>query len=98
MLEVPFADLLAQRERYAGPIEIVDRSSELACRVDHHLGGGQEAQLGADSTKVGLDLACLGLTGGRELVVDRFLKGIAGPGVAEHPGYRDCSRAEQHQD
>ena len=97
VLGVPVADLLAQLGRRACPVELVDRGPELARRVDHHLGGGKEAQLGMDRAEVGLDLARLGLTGGRELVEDRLFQGVAGAEVAEHAGDQDRDRAQQEQ-
>ena len=97
MLGVPVADLLAQLGRRARPIEFADRGPELARRIDHHLGGGKEAQLGLDRAEVGLDLARLGLSGGRELVEDRFLQSFAGAKVAEHAGDQDRDRAQQDQ-
>ena len=81
----------------ARPVEFADRGPELARRVDHHLGGGKEAQLGMDRAEVGLDLARLGLAGGRELVEDRLLQGVAGAKVAQHAGDQDGDRAQQDQ-
>ena len=81
----------------SGPIELVDRDPELARRLDHHLGGGEQAQLGLDRAEVGLDLARLGLAGGRELVEDRFLERVAGAEVAQHAGDQDRDRPEQDQ-
>ena len=81
---VPVADLLAQLRRRVGPVELVDRGAELARRIDHHLGGGKQAQLGLDRAEVGLDLPRLGLTGGRELVEDRLFQSVAGAEVAQH--------------
>ena len=49
VLDVPVADFLAQRERNAGPIKLVDRDAEFAHCFDHHLGGGEQAQLGLGS-------------------------------------------------
>ena len=79
------------------PVEFGDHGPELARRVDHHLGGGKEAQFGIDRAEVGLDLARLGLTGGRELVEDRLFQGVAGAEVAEHPGDQDRDRAQQDE-
>ena len=67
-----------QRQRYASPIELVDRHAELARRVNHHLGGGEQAQLGLNCAEVGLDLARLGLAGHCELVDDSFLERVVG--------------------
>ena len=97
VLGVPVADLLAQLGRGACPVEVADRGPELARRVDHHLGGGKEAQLGMDRPEIGLDLARLGLAGGRELVEDRLLQGVAGAKVAQHAGDQDRDRAQQDQ-
>jgi hypothetical protein len=43
VLDVPVTDFLAQRERNAGPIELVDSDPEFAHCFDHHLGGGEQA-------------------------------------------------------
>ncbi len=97
MLDVPVADLLTQRQWYAGPIELVDRHAELARRLNHHLGGGEQAQLGLDRAKVGLDLARLGLAGHCELVDDGFLERVVGSEVAQHPGDQDRDPPEEDQ-
>ena len=97
VLSVPVADLLAQFRRRACPVELVDRDPELARRIDHHLGGGKQAQLGLDRAEVGFDLARLGLAGGRELVEDRLFEGVAGAEVTEHPGDQDRDRAQQDE-
>ena len=94
---VPIADLLAQLRRRRRPVELLDRHPELARCIDNHLGGGKQAQLGLDRAEVGLDLARLVLTGGRELVEDRLFEGVAGAEVAEHPGHQDGDRAKQDE-
>ena len=94
---VPIADLLPQFRRRACPVELVNRDPELACRIDHHLGGGKEAQLRLDRAEVGFNLARLGLTGGRELVEDYFFEGVAGAEVTEHPGHQHRDGTQQDE-
>ena len=94
---VPIADLLLQFRRRACPVELVDRDPELARRIDHHLGGGKQAQLRLDRAEVGFNLARLGLTGGRELVEDCFFEGVAGADITEHAGHQDRDRAKQDE-
>ena len=92
VLSVPVADLLAQFRRRACPVELVDRDPELTRCIDHHLGGGKEAQLGLDRAEIGFDLARFGLPGGRELVDDCLFQGVSGAEVTEHAGGRDRDR------
>src|SRR5262249_24527294 len=56
------------------------------------------AELEAQGTEVGLDLARLAFARGGELVVDRLLQGIAGAQVANHAGRQHGDRAEKQQD
>ena len=95
---VPVADLAAEVERDVGLLELVEGGAELARGVDRHLRGGELAQLVADGAEVGLDLARLAFAGGRELVVDRLLKRVAGPQVAQHARDQDGDRAQQDED
>ena len=57
---IPVADLPPHLERHVGSSSS-NAGAEAAHGIDHHLRGGEQAQLVADGAEVGLDLARLGL-------------------------------------
>ena len=83
--------------RHTRPVELVDCDPELARRIDHHLGGGEQAQIGLYRAEVGFNLARLGLAGGRELAEDCLFESILCAEVTEHPGHQHRDSAEQDE-
>jgi hypothetical protein len=78
--------------------ELVDGVAKATHGVDHHLRGGEQAQLVADAAEVDLDLVRLGLARRSELVEDRPLQRIAGADIAQHAGDQHRDGAQQDQD
>ena len=95
---VPVENALAHLGWHRPGIELVDGVAEAAHGVDHHLRGGEQAQLVADAAEVDLDLVRLGLARRGELVEDRLFERVAGAHVAQHAGDQHGDGAQQDQD